>query len=117
MVLMTHQGVADAAPRPTISGARGPGSGLLKVGWARRVKRRAHDASRAKSKRRPRSWATGAHRSPRHVMRSRTLSIRKSSMATPRVTSSHVTGVDTEARGCVHTEQTDASVRPHAFWL
>jgi len=29
MVLMTHQGVADAAPRPTISGARGPGSGLL----------------------------------------------------------------------------------------
>ena len=28
-----------------------------------------------------------------------------------------VIGVETHARGCGRTEYTDASVRPHAFWL
>ena len=43
--------------------------------------------------------------------------MRKSSMAMGRRSSSHVTGVDTGARGRGRTEYTDANVRPHAFWL
>ena len=38
-------------------------------------------------------------------------------MVTPPATSSHVTGLGIVARGCGRTEYTDASVRPHAFWL
>jgi hypothetical protein len=38
-------------------------------------------------------------------------------MASPRAISAHVTGVDTLARGRGRTEYTEASVRPHAFWL
>src|SRR5215472_16185403 len=60
---------------------------------------------------------TGAHRSPTSAIRSRALSRRKSSMAMPRSTSSQVTGVETGARGRGLGEYTEASVRPHAFWL
>jgi hypothetical protein len=45
------------------------------------------------------------------------LSILKSSISMPRSTSSQVTGVETGALGFGRTEYTDASVRPHAFWL
>src|SRR5438477_11425650 len=42
---------------------------------------------------------TGFHRSPSFLSRGRTLSMRKSSMRTPRSTSSHVTGTETLATG------------------
>ena len=41
----------------------------------------------------------------------------RAGVAIPRSTSSQVTGVDTGARVLGRTEYTDASVRPHAFWL
>ena len=48
--------------------------------------------------------SNGFQRSPRSAMRARTLSTRKSSMAKPRSTSSHVTGVETVASGVGRTE-------------
>src|SRR5262249_39921655 len=81
-----------------------------------RSKRHTGQSKRARSKR-PSEARSGAHRSPRRLMRAGTLSSRKSSIATPRSISCHVTGVDTAARGLGRTEYTDASVRPHAFWL
>jgi ABC-type lipoprotein release transport system permease subunit len=53
---------------------------------------------------RPIVSSNSAHRSPRFAIRSRTLSRRKSSVATPLASSSHVTGVDTVARGRGRTE-------------
>src|SRR5262249_15520150 len=61
--------------------------------------------------------SSGVNRSPVFLNRARTLSRRKSSIRTPLSTSFQVMGVDTQARGCGRTEYTDASVRPHAFWL
>ena len=61
--------------------------------------------------------SSGFQRSPVLANRLRTLSILKSSIRTPASISSQVTGVETGARGRGRTEYTDASVRPHAFWL
>src|SRR2546425_6623122 len=66
---------------------------------------------------RPEAAVTGAHRSPSRFTRAGTLSMRKSSIASGPRSSSHVTGVETGARGRGRTEYTEASVRPHAFWL
>ena len=43
--------------------------------------------------------------------------MRKSSIVAPASSSSHVIGVETVATGVGRGEYTDASVRPHAFWL
>src|SRR5687767_5922937 len=66
---------------------------------------------------RPRLSLSGPQRSPRRLTRAGTLSMRKSSIAIPFSISFHETGVDTGARGRGRGEYTDASVRPHAFWL
>src|ERR1044071_6696219 len=66
---------------------------------------------------RPAFFSRGANRSPVFLKRARTLSRRKSSMRTPLSISFHDTGVETQASGCGRTEYTEASVRPHAFWL
>src|SRR5438105_1123601 len=65
----------------------------------------------------PRDIVIGRHRSPNSRTRAGTVSMRKSSMRKRRSTSSQVTGVDTVASFVGRTEYTDASVRPHAFWL
>ena len=53
---------------------------------------------------RPFAASSGAHRSPSRRTRAGTLSMRKSSITTPRSTSAQVTGVDTAARGVGRTE-------------
>ena len=53
---------------------------------------------------RPRAARSGFHRSPAFSIRARTLSRRKSSIATPFSTSAQVSGVDTEAVAVGRTE-------------
>lgn len=60
--------------------------------------------SRLRKSKRPRLAFIGAQRSPTRANLSRTLSSRKSSISTPVSTSSHVTGVETVARGFARTE-------------
>ena len=61
-------------------------------------------SSNGRRSNRPRLAFIGAQRSPTSAKRSRTLSIRKSASSMPASTSSHVTGVDTVARGLARTE-------------
>ncbi len=63
-----------------------------------------HPTTRNRSTRPPALGSIGDHRSPRSRIRAGTLSTRKSSIVTPRASSSHVTGVETVACGRGRTE-------------
>src|SRR5688500_8775812 len=84
-------------------------------GRVRAGQREGHNSFRRSN--RPRVSLSGLQRSPMPLTRAGTLSMRKSSIASPFSISFHETGVDTGARGLGRGEYTDASVLPHAFWL